>query len=403
MEVLTTCKVPAEYSYTGITPKNDLVVIHNADELYANIPVYAAKFEGQLKKAGSLEIAMTIIGRYESNRPKISADELQGECADTTHVITALTVGAFRFSAGASAAVGAGAGVSVGGLGLGGKSASNNETLNTDGDSKACAKATADDKAPPYGCGALLRVELVPLGEARQKAPTCPSGTKWDGSQCLATVTTASAACVGGTILEAGKGCVPPVSGQNFRSALPVEAKSVFTGLCLDAAACAEACDRGQPSACSSAGPMYEWGVGVFQDVNRAVDLYSKACRGGEWGACARLGELSFYGLSGVPKDAGLAVTFFRLACDRGDPSGCVGLGTASTLGTGIDRDSAAAAQYFERACNTKTTLGCVGLGMLYMYGDGVPKDAARAESLFKQACDAGFRPACQLQKETAP
>ncbi|EYF04128.1 hypothetical protein [Chondromyces apiculatus] len=108
MEVVTTCKVPAEYAYTGITPKNDLVVIHNSDELYANIPVYAARFEGTLQKAGSLDVAMTIIGRYESNLPKIRADELQGECADTTHVISALTVGAFRFSAGAGAEAGAG-------------------------------------------------------------------------------------------------------------------------------------------------------------------------------------------------------------------------------------------------------------------------------------------------------
>ncbi len=184
MEVLTTCKGPTTYVYTGITPKNDRVLIHNSDELYANIPVYAAKFEAKLQKAGMLEVAMTIIGRYESDKPRVNADELQGECGAATHVISGLTVGAFRFSAGASSEVSGGAGAAD--MGAGAKSTAENETLNTDGDSKECQKATADDKAPPFGCGALLRVELVPIGEARKEVPACPGGTTWDGTQCAA-------------------------------------------------------------------------------------------------------------------------------------------------------------------------------------------------------------------------
>src|SRR5262249_59833891 len=90
----------------------------------------------------------------------------------------------------------------------GARSISKRETLNRDGDEGACAKSTADDRAPPFGCGALLRIEVVPLGEARKADPECPAGTKWDDNQCVATV---NKSCPDGMHFEAGKGCAPNV------------------------------------------------------------------------------------------------------------------------------------------------------------------------------------------------
>lgn len=165
MEVLRRCQAPGQYRYTGITRKRDRVTMRDADELYANIPAYAAKFEGKLETAGQLNVAMTIVGTYESERPSIHADELTGECAGATHVVTALTAGAFEFFAGAEAE--AAAGVEAMGAAAGGRSKSQRETLNQDGDDAACEKATSKDQSPPEGCGALLRVEVVPLDAPR--------------------------------------------------------------------------------------------------------------------------------------------------------------------------------------------------------------------------------------------
>src|SRR5262245_50912772 len=121
MEVLARCQVPKSgYSYTGITRKSDRIVMRDADELYANIPVYAAKFEGKLQRSGALTVDMTIVGRYESDHPTVRAADLTGgDCDGATHVISALTVGAFEFFAGAEAE--AGAGVEVMGAAAGGK------------------------------------------------------------------------------------------------------------------------------------------------------------------------------------------------------------------------------------------------------------------------------------------
>jgi hypothetical protein len=49
------------------------------------------------------------------------------------------------------------------GKGGGAKSSSKRETLSSDGKESACDKATLGDLSPPEECGALIRIEVVPL------------------------------------------------------------------------------------------------------------------------------------------------------------------------------------------------------------------------------------------------
>ena len=184
MEVLQRCRVAAKYSYLGGTRKVDKVVMKDADDLYANLPVGAANFAANLQRSGQLTVAMNLVGRYEAASSTVGADELQGECEGATHFVYGVTVGAFDFFAGGDASVGASGGIA--GFGAGGHSEADRQTLTTDGDASACDKASPDDRAPPPQCGALIRLEVVPLGKPRAKAPACDEGTKWDGSQCAA-------------------------------------------------------------------------------------------------------------------------------------------------------------------------------------------------------------------------
>src|SRR5512136_494974 len=57
MEVLRGCKVDGTYRYSAATRQDDRVHIRDEDGLYANIPVYAAKFEAALKTAGELTVS----------------------------------------------------------------------------------------------------------------------------------------------------------------------------------------------------------------------------------------------------------------------------------------------------------------------------------------------------------
>jgi hypothetical protein len=161
MEVLHRCKLPGKYSYTSITPKHDAVTIKDSDDLYANMPVGAAKLEGKLEKSGQLNVSMTIVGRFEADHTTFTPQQLDGDdCDRATHVVSGMTTGAFELSAGASASIGGG--VSALGMGAGGKSSSSHETLERDGREEKC-EGSSRSSEPPDGCGAVLRLDLVPL------------------------------------------------------------------------------------------------------------------------------------------------------------------------------------------------------------------------------------------------
>jgi hypothetical protein len=179
MQLVPQCRVRnGDYKYTPLTRKNDSVRIRNEDELYASLPAGAARFEAKLKSAGQLNVQMTMVGRYESSRARVTRSDLDGDCDGVTHVVTAVTVGAFTFFAGADASVGGGA--TVLGAGASGASAASRETLTQDGDDAACARATGSDERPPDGCGALIRLEVAPLPErhARVVPTTEPTETE---------------------------------------------------------------------------------------------------------------------------------------------------------------------------------------------------------------------------------
>jgi tetratricopeptide (TPR) repeat protein len=173
MDVLERCTIPARYGYQGTTRAQDRVVMKDEDDLYAKLPVGAAGLEAKLQRSGQLTVDMNLVGRYEAQRATVSADDLQGDCTGATHFIYALSVGAFDFYAGADADVGGG--VSVGNVGGGASSTASRETLTKNGDPDACAKATPDDKAPPAQCGALIRIEVVPLGPSARQAVATPA------------------------------------------------------------------------------------------------------------------------------------------------------------------------------------------------------------------------------------
>jgi hypothetical protein len=186
LQVLRRCKAPPKYlyGYTAITPKDETVKITSADELYASIPVHAASFEGKLAQSGQLTAEMTIVGEYGVSATPPAVDQLTGECDGATHVVTALVVGAFSFSAGAAKSAGASANLL--GAGAGVKTERSADTLSKDGDPATCSASKRGDANPPDSCGALLRLELAGLLKAGDGIPDCKPGTKLVGKKCEA-------------------------------------------------------------------------------------------------------------------------------------------------------------------------------------------------------------------------
>ncbi len=189
MEVLPRCKAPGSYTYTATTRKTEQVTIRNDDDLYASLPIGAAKLEGKLASHGQLDVTMNVVGQYGTDRTEIARGDLQGDCSKATHVVTGMTVGAFEFTAGAGAEASGGAGAL--GAGVGGRASRTKEMLSSDGDVAACERATREDKQPPEGCGGLLRIEVAPLGETAGAGAggvaggvACPAGTAMVNGTC---------------------------------------------------------------------------------------------------------------------------------------------------------------------------------------------------------------------------
>jgi hypothetical protein len=168
MEVLPRCKPPGAYAYAPLTRKTDRLSVHDSETLWASLPLGAARLEAALARAGTLEVAMTVVGRFESDRAGRPRAARAGAGGGAAHLVGALATGAFELAAGASAE--AGGGVAVLGAGAGAKASASRQVLARDGDSVACERASGQDKAPPDGCGALLRVEVVALAEAPKGA-----------------------------------------------------------------------------------------------------------------------------------------------------------------------------------------------------------------------------------------
>ena len=170
IEVLSQCKLEGSYAYTPVTMQSDRVTIRDEDELYANVPVGAAKLEGKLGQRGELNVDTTIIGTFSASVPAIAPEAREGACSRATHVIASVSVGAFEFYAGAAGTVGGGA--SIAGFGGGATKTAQRETLSRSGNGEACGRSTTHDTEPPDGCGALIRIEVVPIQAAAVAAST---------------------------------------------------------------------------------------------------------------------------------------------------------------------------------------------------------------------------------------
>jgi hypothetical protein len=387
IEVLARCRVPGKYAWTPITRKEDRVSMRDSDELYANVPLGAASLEGKLARAGELQVKMTIVGRWAADRDVIRSDELEGdECANATHVVTGMVGGAFEFWAGSEAQVAAAANVM--GSGAGAKSSSRAELLDRDGDGSACTQSSSADPKPPEGCGALLRIELARLGEAKQ-TPTCAGNTSWDGKQCASMVVRTSSECPAGTDFE-GDLCGKP------KAPVAAEIKPCVYG---DAIGCTNACDaKSEASSCNDLALMLSRGDGLQVNDKRATDYYVRACELGNAIGCNNAGMRFEYG-RGASKDETRASTLYQKACDASWAPACNNLGRLVAGGFGVAKDETRAVDLFGRGCSLGDPGSCANLGWFYVKGRGVAEDRTTGVGFLRKACTGGNGWSCDRLK----
>ncbi|HPH65842.1 MAG TPA: tetratricopeptide repeat protein, partial [Kofleriaceae bacterium] len=323
--------------------------------------------------------------------------DLKGSCEGATHYVRAVTVGAFVVASGSQAELGAN--VKIMGKGANAGSASKTQINSEDGDVEACQKSTSDDKKAPDQCGALVRLELEPIGEsvnaATPPAPelvvaSCPAGfARADDGTCRKP--NVPHQCTPGNADECLKQCEAGSAGscatlaamyRNGSGAAKDMAKAGTYGQ--------KACDKDVSAGCRMAAAAKL----EAKDAKGAIELLDKACKADGGAVCVDLGVAQL-----GSKDARSSVNAqysFRRACYGGEGEGCAWLGTLYAEGKGgASASPKLAAAFYEKGCKDGSGRACEGLGGLLLTGKGVAKDAQRATELFAKACSAGLQTAC--------
>jgi hypothetical protein len=168
LRVLPQCRVRGTYQWQRTTPSTDSLSINDSDDLYAKLPLGAASLEGELKRSGKLVVKTVVAGQLRLDGAGVGDVSNDGPCAQATHLLTALSVGAFALTAGGERQGSVGASIKLGEAKA--EREISAEQLRSAGDFDACGQSTAD--GPSANCASPIQVFLTPIpGRAAEEGP----------------------------------------------------------------------------------------------------------------------------------------------------------------------------------------------------------------------------------------
>lgn len=168
LRLLETCHPEGTYTFHRTSLASDTLEITSTDELYAKLPLGAASLEDELSSSGRLAIDTTAVGQLRmAGEPELPDTPA---CREATHVVRALSVGAFDMRSGGEAERSSGG--RLGPARAGGTSRRTDKRLRAAGDPLACPE-TSD--APQPACRAPLQLFLTPAVLAATQMAVAPS------------------------------------------------------------------------------------------------------------------------------------------------------------------------------------------------------------------------------------
>ncbi|CAE7337121.1 esiB [Symbiodinium sp. CCMP2592] len=147
--------------------------------------------------------------------------------------------------------------------------------------------------------------------------------------------------------------------------------------------------EMGHPKAPTNLGLLYQSGEGVAQDFRKAKELYELGIKRGDDTAPATLGVL-YEGGQGIVQDLRRARELYEMGVETGDRRACYQLGHLYQFGLGVARDFKRAREFYELGTQRGDATSPVFLGSMYLLGQGVAKDFRRARELFELGMQRG-------------
>jgi hypothetical protein len=160
MRLLPQCRAGGRYLWRRTTVSSDNIEIRDADELYAKLPLGAASLEAELQRSGRLAVQTTVAGQMQLTEFDPNQFPTDMACLGATHVLSALSVGAFKLKSGGAADVRGNA--SVAGIGAArGQSEREESLMREAGSPEKCEQGT--EAAADVACASPIQVFLRPL------------------------------------------------------------------------------------------------------------------------------------------------------------------------------------------------------------------------------------------------
>lgn len=174
MRLLPQCELGGSYSWQRTSPARDTLRIRNEAELFTRLPLGALALDAELKRAGELFVETTVAGQYRLQGFSSAQVPQTPGCLEATHLIGAVSVGAFQLRSAADASTSAS--MSYTGIGqTGGRSVQSANVLGAAGDPNACGQATPE--AADANCSSPIQVFLSAI-PGRSEAPGPPGTVK---------------------------------------------------------------------------------------------------------------------------------------------------------------------------------------------------------------------------------
>lgn len=144
----------------------------------------------------------------------------------------------------------------------------------------------------------------------------------------------------------------------------------------------ASSCQSGNGQGCRDLSTLYELGLGVPKNIQKALQLNEKGCSLGNGSACSRAGNYYDDGRAGI-KNKEKSASYYMEGCKLNYGIACNNIGSRYTNGTGVVKNAGLAETYLKKSISLGNN-AYSNLGFLYESMG----DTEKAKTNYKKACD---------------
>ena len=152
---------------------------------------------------------------------------------------------------------------------------------------------------------------------------------------------------------------------------------------------CSRAVLKGNKYAIYFLGSMYNEGLGVEPNHEKALQCYLKAAELSVPEAYDYLGKAYEFGKLGVKPDPGKAIEYYKLGAEKGEEGCCNNLATLYAKGKGVRKNKKKAFKLFYRAAK-RSTDAKANLATCFEYGIGTEQDYSEAIKIYVSLAEEG-------------